>query len=89
MHGGDSLGAAIGGGAGFAAAGVASGGDVRKAVIGGAAGASVRNLIPAAAYPQVGVPAAFALGTIVGAAQGASATAQGYYEQAQLFLNRP
>jgi hypothetical protein len=82
VHGGDSFGAAIGGGSGFAAAGVVSGGDLRKAVNGGAAGASVGNLIPVATNPSVGIPTAAFLGTAVGVAQAFSATAAKYYQQA-------
>jgi hypothetical protein len=72
VHGGDGFGAAIGAYTGFAAAGVASGGDPVKAVNGGVAGGSAGNLIPVAANPQIGIPAAVFVGTAVGIIQGIS-----------------
>ena len=68
VHGGDSFGAAIGGGSGFAAAGVFSGGDLSKAVKGGAAGAGLGNYIPVLANPTVGIPIAAFFGTAIGIA---------------------
>jgi hypothetical protein len=82
VHGGDNFGAAIGGGSGFAAAGIASGGDLAKAVKGGGAGAGIGSFIPVAANPAVGIPTAAALGTAAGLAEVFSATATKYYQQA-------
>lgn len=79
VHGGDGVGAAIGGASGFAAAGVASGGDPATAVNGGAAGAGVGNLIPVAANPTVGIPAAVFLGTAAGLGQAFSQGSQSFF----------
>jgi hypothetical protein len=82
VHSGDTFGAAIGGGSGFAAAGVASGGNLAKAVKGGGAGAGIGSFIPVAANPAVGIPTAAALGTAAGLAEVFSATAAKYYQSA-------
>ena len=89
VRGGDSFGAAIGGGSGFAVAGVLSGGDPAKAVRGGTAGASLGNLVPVLANPQVGVPLAVFLGTAAGFGQASQFGYAAARQQAQLFLNRP
>jgi hypothetical protein len=90
VHGGDSLGALIGGVSGFGAAGVLSGGDPIKAVRGGTEGASAGNLVPVAANPAIGAPTAAFLGTAVGIVEAFSPSALSFapeqFSSSRLFL---